>query len=307
VEVRITARHAHLGEKVKAYALEKLGPLSRYYDRTKELEVVFDESNLGWKIEVIAHIARGDRSSRRSSTGSHGGDRPRARQARRLLSREKDAAAHRREGRGQAPVPSQDSARAFRRKVAGRDGEETEPLPPAPGRIVGLEPAERDEVLRAFVDRLVAAGVLENRRGRASGVLKASESARQASTRHRHSAREDVAIKTPMVAADRHGHSLRRERRRRRPQPIPRGVARRDAQRTWPSSVDRVDRALGLLLKVLANVRGGRPALALPRDRRAAVVPMSERRRRGRRDNPQGMPAPGHDSPSCQSTGSPCA
>ena len=59
MEVRITGRHAHLGEKIKAYTHEKLEPLSRYYDRTRELEVVFDENNLGWRVEVIAHIQRG--------------------------------------------------------------------------------------------------------------------------------------------------------------------------------------------------------------------------------------------------------
>jgi len=59
VEVRITGRHAHLGDKVKTYAMEKLAPLSRYYARTRHLEVVFEEDNLGWKIEAIAHLQRG--------------------------------------------------------------------------------------------------------------------------------------------------------------------------------------------------------------------------------------------------------
>jgi len=59
VEVRITGRHADLGAKVKAYALEKLEPLSRYYQRTRYVEVVFDGSHLGHEIEVIAHLERG--------------------------------------------------------------------------------------------------------------------------------------------------------------------------------------------------------------------------------------------------------
>jgi ribosomal subunit interface protein len=59
VEVRITGRHAQLGSKVRTYANDKLLPLSRYYDRTRQLEVVFDETNLGWQIEVIAHLQRG--------------------------------------------------------------------------------------------------------------------------------------------------------------------------------------------------------------------------------------------------------
>lgn len=59
MEVRITGRHGELGKNVKSYAGEKLEPLSRYYDRTRHLEVVFDETQLGWQIEVIAHMQRG--------------------------------------------------------------------------------------------------------------------------------------------------------------------------------------------------------------------------------------------------------
>jgi ribosomal subunit interface protein len=59
VEVRITGRHSQIGPKVRTYANDKLLPLSRYYDRTRQLEVVFDETNLGWQIEVIAHLQRG--------------------------------------------------------------------------------------------------------------------------------------------------------------------------------------------------------------------------------------------------------
>lgn len=59
MEVRITARHGELGKKVRSYAGEKLEPLSRYYDRTRHLEVVFDEAGLVWKVEVIAHLQRG--------------------------------------------------------------------------------------------------------------------------------------------------------------------------------------------------------------------------------------------------------
>jgi ribosomal subunit interface protein len=114
VEVRITARHAHLGEKVKAYALEKLGPLSRYYDRTKHLEVVFDEGNLGWKIEVIAHIARSEpivatvQHKEITAAIDLAHDK-----LERLLSREKDRRrSHRREGRGEAPTAAPGDAPA---------------------------------------------------------------------------------------------------------------------------------------------------------------------------------------------------
>jgi ribosomal subunit interface protein len=59
VEVRITGRHAEVEDRVKEYANEKLGPLSRYYDRTRYLEVVFDDDTVGKKVEVIAHMQRG--------------------------------------------------------------------------------------------------------------------------------------------------------------------------------------------------------------------------------------------------------
>ena len=58
MEVRITGRHGALGADVKRYVHDKLGPVSRYWDRTSSLEVVFDEAELGWKVEVIAHVQR---------------------------------------------------------------------------------------------------------------------------------------------------------------------------------------------------------------------------------------------------------
>ena len=60
MELRITGRHAGLGKKVRSYAEEKLEPLSRYYARTRYLEVVFDESHLGVEVEIIAHLAAGN-------------------------------------------------------------------------------------------------------------------------------------------------------------------------------------------------------------------------------------------------------
>lgn len=59
MEVRIVGRHSAVGDRVKTYANDKLEPLSRYYDRTRHLEVVFDETNLGWEVEVIAHLLQG--------------------------------------------------------------------------------------------------------------------------------------------------------------------------------------------------------------------------------------------------------
>ena len=112
MEVRITGRHAHLGEKVKAYTHEKLGPLSRYYDRTRHLEVVFDENNLGWKIEVLAHISRGDPLI---ATVQHKDVMAAVDLAHdkleRLLSREKDRRReHRRDGRGKPAPATQEGA-----------------------------------------------------------------------------------------------------------------------------------------------------------------------------------------------------
>jgi ribosomal subunit interface protein len=59
VELRITDRHGKLSEKVRTYVHEKLEPLSRYWDRTRYLEVVLDKGRIGWKVEVIAHVQRG--------------------------------------------------------------------------------------------------------------------------------------------------------------------------------------------------------------------------------------------------------
>ncbi len=111
MEVRITGRHAHVAEKIKAYALEKLGPLSRYYDRTRHLEVVFDEDHLGWKIEAIAHLQRGAplvatiRHKEATAAVDLAHDK-----LERLLTKEKDRRrARRRDGRG-APSASPPAA-----------------------------------------------------------------------------------------------------------------------------------------------------------------------------------------------------
>ena len=103
MEVRITGRHAHVDADVKAYAMEKLEPLSRYYHRTRHLELVFDEAHVGWKVEAIAHLQRGaplvvtaqHKDARAAVDLSHD-------KLERLLTREKDRRFERR--RGEAPA-----------------------------------------------------------------------------------------------------------------------------------------------------------------------------------------------------------
>jgi ribosomal subunit interface protein len=105
VELRITGRHAHLGADVTDYANEKLGPLSRYYDRTRHLEVVFDENHLGWKVEAIAHLQRGTplvatvhhKDARAAIDLAHD-------KLERLLTKEKDKRRERRRREAGAPV-----------------------------------------------------------------------------------------------------------------------------------------------------------------------------------------------------------
>ena len=111
VEVRITGRHSQLGPKVRTYASDKLLPLSRYYDRTRHLEVVFDETNLGWKVEVIAHLQRG---TPLVATTKHKDPMAAVDLAHdkleRLLTREKEKHRTRRARNGRAsPVPSSPS------------------------------------------------------------------------------------------------------------------------------------------------------------------------------------------------------
>jgi len=55
VIVTISARHMDITEPLKAYAEQKAGKLTRYYDRIQEVEVVFDAGKDVVNVEMIVN------------------------------------------------------------------------------------------------------------------------------------------------------------------------------------------------------------------------------------------------------------
>ncbi len=125
MEVRITGRHGDLTDQLKAYVEEKLEPLSRYYQRTRFLEVILDGDHLGKSVEVKAHLQRGAplvvsvRHKDLFAAVDLAHDK-----LERLLTRRKEKVAERRKGRGEQGAASEAGAGAARTDGEGRGEEE---------------------------------------------------------------------------------------------------------------------------------------------------------------------------------------
>lgn len=53
--VTISSRHMDVSEPLKAYAEQKAGKLTKYYDRIQEIEVVFDAGKDTTRVEMIVN------------------------------------------------------------------------------------------------------------------------------------------------------------------------------------------------------------------------------------------------------------
>lgn len=53
--VTISARHMDVTEALRAYAQQKAGKLTKYYDRIQEIEVVFDAGKDSVNVEMIVN------------------------------------------------------------------------------------------------------------------------------------------------------------------------------------------------------------------------------------------------------------
>src|SRR5262245_9440012 len=55
VTVIVSSRHMDVSAPLKTYAEQKVGKLTRYYDRIQEIEVVFDAGKDTMRVEVIVN------------------------------------------------------------------------------------------------------------------------------------------------------------------------------------------------------------------------------------------------------------
>ncbi len=59
--VTVASRHMELTAPLKAYAEQKAGKLTKYFDRINEIEVVLDHESTQMKIEMIVHAEHNNR------------------------------------------------------------------------------------------------------------------------------------------------------------------------------------------------------------------------------------------------------
>lgn len=53
--VTVSSRHMEVTDPLKAYATQKAGKLSKYYDRIQEIEVIFDNKKESIQVEMIVN------------------------------------------------------------------------------------------------------------------------------------------------------------------------------------------------------------------------------------------------------------
>ena len=59
--VTVASRHTEVTAPWKAYAEQKAGKLTKFFDRISEIEVVLDHVSDTMKVELIVHAERNDR------------------------------------------------------------------------------------------------------------------------------------------------------------------------------------------------------------------------------------------------------
>ena len=58
MQILVTGRHVDLTDDIRSYIDEKVGRLSRFYDRIHEIEVILDHESEQFKVEVIVRADR---------------------------------------------------------------------------------------------------------------------------------------------------------------------------------------------------------------------------------------------------------
>lgn len=58
MQILVTGRHVDLTDDIRNYVDEKVGKLSRFYDRIHEIEVILDHESEEFKVEIIVRVDR---------------------------------------------------------------------------------------------------------------------------------------------------------------------------------------------------------------------------------------------------------
>ncbi len=61
MEITVSGKHLDITDPIRAYAMDKVGKLSKYYDHIQSVEVIADKGQgTQFEIEMIVHVGRHD-------------------------------------------------------------------------------------------------------------------------------------------------------------------------------------------------------------------------------------------------------
>jgi len=60
MQINISGKHIDLTNSIEEYAQKKCDRLTRYYDRIQEIDVVVDQPNREFEVEIITHVEHRD-------------------------------------------------------------------------------------------------------------------------------------------------------------------------------------------------------------------------------------------------------
>ena len=59
VHIDVTARHGHVSDGMREYAVKKAEKLTRFHDRIKRIQILLDDPKGETEVEMIAHVESG--------------------------------------------------------------------------------------------------------------------------------------------------------------------------------------------------------------------------------------------------------
>lgn len=69
-QIDVTARHGHVSDEIRAYALKKAEKLTRFHDRITRIQVLLDDPKGEREVEMIAHVEAGGTMVARERAGA---------------------------------------------------------------------------------------------------------------------------------------------------------------------------------------------------------------------------------------------
>jgi putative sigma-54 modulation protein len=68
-QIDVTARHGHVSDGIRAYAIKKAEKLTRFHDRITRIQILLDDPKGEREVEMIAHVEAGGTMVARERAG----------------------------------------------------------------------------------------------------------------------------------------------------------------------------------------------------------------------------------------------